>query len=152
VAVAEARQQVAFATAGVDSNGRVINPSEADAEVIPLPVVEAVTLDDILATAARIDAIKIDVEGAEARVWQGMRSIVQRHRPPLLFEFSPYLLRQTSEVDPVSFLTEVQKDYDLFVISSQGETASKPDPVAAIIEQQAASGLSHLDILASPRQ
>lgn len=151
VAVAESRQQIAFATAGVDSNGRVINPSEADDEVIPLPVVEAVALDDVLATAARIDVVKIDVEGAEARVWQGMQSILQRHHPPLLFEFSPYLLRQTSEVDPAAFLAEVQKGYDLYVISPQGETASKPDPIAAIIEQQAASGLSHLDILARPR-
>lgn len=152
VAVAEARQQIAFATAGVDSNGRVINPAEAEAEVAPLPLVEAVPLDEALAGVPRVDAIKIDVEGAEARVWRGMQAVIQRHRPPLLFEFSPYLLRQTSEVDPAAFLAEVQALYDLFIISPQGETAPQPDAIAGIIDQQAASGLSHLDILARPRR
>jgi FkbM family methyltransferase len=152
VAVAEARQQIAFATAGVDSNGRVINPAEADAEIVPLPLVEAAPLDEVLAATPRIDAIKIDVEGAEARVWRGMQGIVQRHRPPLLFEFSPYLLRQTSEVDPAAFLAEVQAVYDLFIISPQGETAQRADAIADIIDRQAASGLSHLDLLARPRR
>jgi FkbM family methyltransferase len=152
VAVAETRQQIAFATAGVDSNGRVINPAEAEAEVMPLPLVEAVPLDEVLAATPRIDAIKIDVEGAEARIWRGMQAIVQRHRPPLLFEFSPYLLKQTSEVDPAAFLAQVQAVYDLFIISPQGETAEQPDAIVDIIDGQAASGLSHLDILARPRR
>jgi FkbM family methyltransferase len=151
VAVAEARQRIAFATAGVDSNGRVINPAEAAAEVAPLPMVEAVALDDVLADCDRVDVIKIDTEGAEARVWRGMQGVIKRHRPTLLFEFSPILLRQTSEVDPAAFLEEVQGVYDLFIISPQGETAGRPDEIAAIVEKQAASGLSHLDILARPR-
>lgn len=151
VAVAEAQQRIAFATAGVDSNGRVINPAEADAEIAPLPMVEAVALDDALADCERVDAVKIDTEGAEARVWRGMQAVIRRHRPPLLFEFSPFLLRQTSEVDPAAFLEEVQAGYDLYVISPQGETADSPDAITDIIERQAASGLSHLDILARPR-
>ena len=38
-AVAEARQTIHFATAGIDSNGRMVNPAEAAAEVVALPTV-----------------------------------------------------------------------------------------------------------------
>lgn len=151
VAVAEQNQQLHFATAGIDSNGRVVNPAEAAAEVVPLPTVEAVALDDALASCDRVDVIKLDVEGAEARAWRGMQAIVHRHHPVLIFEFSPVLLRQTSEVDPAAFLAEVQSGYDLWIISPEGETATTPDGITAIIERQAASGLTHLDILARPR-
>lgn len=151
VAVAESRQTIHFSTAGVDSNGRVINPAEAAAEVVALPTVEAVALDEALDGVERVDVIKLDVEGAEARAWRGMQAVLARHRPTLLFEFSPTLLERTSEVDPAAFLEEVSRQYDLFIITPEGATADKPDPVARIPEQHAASGLTHLDLLARPR-
>lgn len=151
LAVAESRQTIHFSTAGVGSNGRVINPAEAAAEVIALPTVEAVALDEALAGEERVDVIKLDIEGAEARAWRGMQAILARHKPVLLFEFSPTLLERTSEVDPVAFLEEVSRLYDLFIISPEGETADRPDSVARILEQHAASGLTHLDLLARPR-
>jgi len=150
-AVAEKKGQLYFTAPGIDSNGRVINPAEAAGGAITLSSVEAVALDDVLADTNRVDVIKIDVEGAEARVWQGMRQTIQRHRPILAFEFSPILLRQTSEVDPGKFLEEIQSDYDLFIISPTGDTAAKPDSIPAILQAHADSGLSHLNILARPR-
>ncbi|CUS04941.2 protein of unknown function [Candidatus Promineifilum breve] len=150
-AVAEARQTIHFATAGIDSNGRMVNPAEAAAEVVALPTVEAVTLDETLADLGRIDVIKLDVEGAEARAWRGMQAVIARHKPTLIFEFSPILLRHTSEVEPDAFLREVSERYDLFIISPVGTTADKPDSVAAIVARQAESGQTHLDLLARPR-
>lgn len=151
-AVAEARQTIHFATAGIDSNGRVVNAAEAAAEVVALPTVEAVALDEALADVERIDVIKLDVEGAEARAWRGMQAILGRHKPVLIFEFSPVLLRVTSEVEPEAFLREVSEPYDLFIISPVGTTADKPDSVAEIIARQADSSQTHLDILARPRR
>ncbi len=152
MAVAESKQTIHFSTAGVDSNGRVINPAEAAAEVVALPTVEAVALDEALAGVERLDVMKLDVEGAEARAWRGMQAVLARHSPVLLFEFSPTLLERTSEVDPAAFLEEVSRQYDLFIISPEGTTADKPDPVARVLEQHAASGLTHLDLLARPRR
>lgn len=66
----------------------------------------------------------MDVEGAEPRVWSGMQAIVHRHRPTIVFEFSPILLNRTSEVDPAAFLKEIQDLYDLFIILPAGNTAA----------------------------
>lgn len=152
VAVAEAAQWLHFSTAGVDSNGRVVNLQEAAGEVVPLPSVEAVALDEALRECPRVDVIKMDVEGAEARVWQGMQAVIRRHKPVLVFEFSPTLLQRTSEIAPQAFLEAVRADYDLFVILPRGDTAAKPDSIDGIMAAHANSGLTHLDILARPRR
>lgn len=148
-AVAEEAGMLRFVTPGVDSNGMIVGLNESAA--VDLPAVEAVTLDHALADCDRVDIIKMDIEGAEARAWRGMQSIIRRHRPVMLFEFSPTLLRRTSDVDPAAFLEDVRSEYDLYIISTNGAVAPRPDSVAAIVEQHAAAGLAHLDILARPR-
>lgn len=150
-AVAEAAQSFHFATAGADSNGRIVNDAEAAEQAVALPTVEAVTLDEALHDAPRIDVVKIDAEGAEARVWQGMQAVVQRHRPTLVFEFSPALLRRTSLVEPQAFLSDVQAHYDLFVIGPDGELSAEAQTAAAIVQQHAAADATHLDLVARPR-
>jgi FkbM family methyltransferase len=42
--------------------------------------VETVTLDDAIAEWPRVDLIKIDAEGAEYRIWPGMRRTLERNR------------------------------------------------------------------------
>lgn len=42
---------------------------------------------------ARIDGIKIDVQGMEIQVLEGMAAVVKRHRPKLLVEFHPGVSR-----------------------------------------------------------
>lgn len=152
MAVAERRMQLHFVTPGIDSNGRLATSAEEAAEQSDLPAIEAVALDEALAGLERIDVIKMDVEGAEARAWQGMQAIIARHRPALVFEFSPILLRQTSGVDAAEFLAEVQSGYNLFIIPSDGKVGSRPDDIPAIMERYAALNVSHLDLLARPRR
>jgi len=152
VAVAEKRTQFRFVTLGIDSNGRLATPAEAAAPESDLPSIEAVTLDETLAGLERIDVIKLDVEGAEARAWQGMQAVIARHRPVLVFEFSPDLLRQTSEVEPANFLAEIQSGHQLFIISPDGKVGSRPDDIAAIMGRYDALNVTHLDILARPRR
>lgn len=152
-AVAEARQRLRFTPPGIDSNGRVVNTAELANGGDTLVTVEAVALDELLADIDRVDVIKLDIEGAEARAWRGMQNLVQRHRPKVLFEFSPILLRQTSQIDPAAFLAEVEKaGYELFIITPEGDTGEKPDTIEAILEQYAASGLTHLDLFARPQR
>ncbi len=152
MAVAERRMQLRFVTPGIDSNGRLATSAEEATQESDLPSIEAVSLDETLAGLARIDVIKLDVEGAEARAWQGMQAIIARHRPALVFEFSPILLRQTSGVAAEEFLAEIQSRYNLFIIPPDGKVGSRPDEIPAIMERYAALNVSHLDLLARPRR
>lgn len=54
--------------------------------------VPAVTIDDLLATADRCDAIKLDIEGAELRALQGATKTLSRLRPALAIEINPQSL------------------------------------------------------------
>ena len=149
-AVSDKDEEVLYTTPGINSNGRIVNPAEAAGTPNAMPVL-AVALDGALAELDRVDVIKMDIEGAEARAWRGMQEVIRRHRPQLLFEFSPVLLRRTSGLDPAEFLAGVQSVYDLFVIPLTGDVGSR-ETVETIMERHAASGLTHLDIFARPKQ
>ncbi|MFN8590995.1 MAG: FkbM family methyltransferase [Thermomicrobiales bacterium] len=56
------------------------------AEAFP---VQAVRLDDLLDPGARIDFIKIDAEGMDLAVVEGLRRTIGRWRPTLLVELNP---------------------------------------------------------------
>jgi FkbM family methyltransferase len=58
--------------------------------------VQLVRLDDYLREhpLPRIDAIKIDVEGAEVRVLRGAREMIERFRPLIIFEVCPAWLEK----------------------------------------------------------
>ncbi|MBX9634038.1 MAG: FkbM family methyltransferase, partial [Magnetospirillum sp.] len=51
-----------------------------------LPVMRG---DEALAGLARVDVIKIDTEGFEAKVLAGLKETLARHRPVVLFELTP---------------------------------------------------------------
>jgi FkbM family methyltransferase len=74
-AVAEAEQSFNLDVGGTNSNGRIIDfsPQAVPGQYPPL-LVEAVVLDKVLADVERINLIKIDIEGAEPRAWQGCGS------------------------------------------------------------------------------
>ena len=55
----------------------------------------AVTLDQVAAERnLTVDFIKIDVDGFECRVLRGAQTILNEHRPTILLELSPYVLRE----------------------------------------------------------
>ena len=66
--------------------------------------VETVSLDDALAGVTRVDLIKIDAEGAEALIWNGMsRTLRQNPAVKVFMEFAPSLLHRAGQ-DPGAFL------------------------------------------------
>lgn len=84
-------------------------------------VVELKRLDDVIALdpPARVDLIKIDVEGAELRVLQGAEETLRRYRPVLLFEALEAALQHqgASVAQLVDFVRGC--GYSIFVFDSQ---------------------------------
>lgn len=65
--------------------------------------VETVTVDQLTAEWPQVDLIKIDVEGAEAAVWQGMRETVRRNKDiVIVLEFGA-----SRYPNPQAFLAEI---------------------------------------------
>ncbi|MDO8265286.1 MAG: FkbM family methyltransferase [Candidatus Parcubacteria bacterium] len=66
--------------------------------------VSSVSIDDFLGKTSKIDIIKIDVEGAEPYVFQGMKGVIEAN-PKLIIicEFWPYALK-TAGFNPKDFL------------------------------------------------
>ncbi len=69
--------------------------------------VSGVTLDSFLSDH-EIDLIKIDVEGSETRVMQGMSSIIAQYKPRLIFEFCPKFLKHAGGT---SYIREIAQEY-----------------------------------------
>jgi FkbM family methyltransferase len=70
----------------------------------------AVRLDDWMASEnpARIDFVKLDVDGYEIDVLRGGRELFIRHRPILLMEFMPYIFPERGQT--FSQLLELLRD------------------------------------------
>lgn len=76
-----------------------------NSELITVPVI---ALDETFAPGTRIDAIKIDVEGAEPLVFEGMQRIIQENEGIKIFmEFAPEHLNRAGYV-PKEFLEKIE--------------------------------------------
>ena len=73
------------------SNGFVDELVQDDEDAFIVP---AVTLDFLLQKESRVDVMKMDIEGSEAKAWQGMQETIAKHHPVLLMEFFPALLER----------------------------------------------------------
>jgi hypothetical protein len=98
------------------------------AEAIPVPMA---TLDCLCADWPRLDLVKIDAEGAEALVWEGMQQTLRR------FPHAAVVLELHLQRDPpqtVGFLHEIERaGYLLRSINYEGEIV--PVEAAAILAQ-----------------
>lgn len=94
---ASGREVVLRVPDGRPMNGHVVPGSGTEALVTR-------TVDEILGDGP-LDAIKIDVEGAEWELWQGMEKVLARGRPLLVFlEFNKHRL-----ADPDAFLDSIER-------------------------------------------
>lgn len=101
-ALSDTRKLMSF-TSGF-SNGVVNELAEDDDDSVIVP---AVTLDSLVQNEPRIDVIKMDIEGSEAKAWQGMRQTIEKHHPIILMEFFPALLKQNSGARADEFLSSI---------------------------------------------
>jgi FkbM family methyltransferase len=91
----------------------------------------AITLDQLCTDWPRLDLVKIDVEGAEALVWEGMQKTLRR------FPHAAVVLELHLQRDPpqaVSLLHQVERaGYHLRAINYEGEVV--PTEAATILGQ-----------------
>ena len=129
------------------SNGRITPIDGPPAEPIEASfVVAARPLDDVLSDArvTRVDAIKIDVEGAEPLVLKGAGETITRYRPVLISEFYPLALDSSPWGNANGYLAMLRAfGYRLSVIGSEGD--HDDETICSM-----ASGTEHLDLLARP--
>lgn len=153
-AIAEAAQCVSFSSGLPHSNARLLRSEELHGLEEWYAQVDAVSLDDALQDiVTRIDLIKIDIEGAEPRAWQGMQKMVQRYRPIILTEYSPELIRETSSCEPRIYLEQLWHGHNIAIIEQSGNMreVSTLDEIVEAHAGAAASGGTHLDLVARPR-
>lgn len=74
----------------------ISHPSVSEKEVVTKRLVRCITLEGLV-TQECLDPgfIKVDVEGAEGKVFSGGWSVIERCRPILISEFSPRLLERS---------------------------------------------------------
>lgn len=88
--------------------------------------VETTTLDSFFGKNRRVDVIKIDVEGAEPAVFQGMQSLVQANKKiKLIFEFYPRAIERFG-YSPEQFLHDLKNaGFSLYRIADKLGRASE---------------------------
>lgn len=105
------KPMVLFGEANISLNNRIVNrrsETEAFCKIVHSTTIEAYMHKPEM--AGRHLIAKIDTQGAEWLVWQGIKSIATR--AALLMEFTPWALEPF--VSPVTFLHELSDTYYLF--------------------------------------
>jgi FkbM family methyltransferase len=135
---------------GSGGNGQVAPFSGQPDELAAGTLVPTRTLDDLLWREPRVDAVKIDVEGAEGRVIEGAKETLRRHRPALFFEFSPPGLEVTSGCSGEALLSGLAElGYRFEVLGPRSARRSEWSTVAQVLQRfEAAAGADHIDVLA----
>lgn len=124
------------------SQGSVRKPVDGDA-ILEAETVGAARLDDII-KGRRIDIIKIDVEGYEREALEGCLETIRAHRPLIFSEFQPRSFVGSPE-DYLRFLEA--EGYRYSILRENGPALATR---AQVMEECAATGSDHIDLLLEP--
>jgi FkbM family methyltransferase len=118
---------LAFFSPAIGSNGGFM-ADESDALLHPnCTVIPTMRLDDLI-EPKRLDFMKIDVEGAEYLVIQGARSLLQKHRPLIVAEFSLDMIGRISRISGADYLKFIQSlEYDVVTLGTSGKVEAVND-------------------------
>ena len=84
--------------------------------------------------AAGPATVKIDVQGAEPFVLNGMRELIEDHPVSIMMEFTPWALRQ-SGVDPVQLLSDFVATHHIFDIGFHRERMIEVVDIPALLHR-----------------
>lgn len=74
--------------------------------------VPAMPLDSVLPERCAPDLVKIDVEGAEARVLRGLAATIIKHKPVLLIEMHDMYFGPECRTETIEFLQNIEYDWN----------------------------------------
>lgn len=105
------------------SNG--IFPDPADPRIAGSVQVQAAPLDELI--QAPVDLVKIDAEGSEPLIFDGMQEMIRRSpRIQIVMEFAPQMIRAT--VDPLEFLRRIRgAGLRVLGVSTESKLEAWPD-------------------------
>ncbi len=84
-----AERVVLFSPMGEFKNARIVDtPQPTEANEGTFSKVSQKTIDEIVADAPRVDFLKIDAEGAEELIIEGMDRCISLHKPSFVLEFN----------------------------------------------------------------
>jgi FkbM family methyltransferase len=110
--------------------------------------VEAVAVDDLVGDES-VHLVKIDVEGSEAGAFAGMKRILSKQRPPVLFEFFPKLLKEVGDIESFELLDMIRGHrYHIHRLSPRGKISRMPFSNEAVMPPE---GQMLNDLIALPR-
>lgn len=94
--------------------------------------IEAVALDNVIPDTRPVSFVKIDVEGAEMKVLEGMRGIIQRDKPVMVIEISDRWLKELGSSSRAVFDFLHDFGYTIFDIGADHEVAVTTPPTKQI--------------------
>jgi len=114
-------------------------------------------LDPWLASLARLDVVKIDVEGFEPLALRGMDAALRRHRPAIFSEFHPQALRRNGRVEPEAYLARLFEHSPVLQVLGRDGSRRRWRSADEVMhdwqqsnEAVGMDGLMHLDLLSQP--
>jgi FkbM family methyltransferase len=108
-------------------------------------------LGQILQAGRKLDAIKIDIDGAEYMALSAAADILKRDRPLIFSEFAPWALQLISGVTEADYLSLLLDcGFELGVILPTGDIDLCGQDIDQVIRAHRASAGEHIDIIAFP--
>jgi FkbM family methyltransferase len=84
-----------------NSNGMLLDQGRPERKMTTRPG------DPYLEREPRIDFVKMDIEGHEPMALRGIAGALKKHRPMIMCEYNPTMLRNTSHSDPTAFADQI---------------------------------------------
>jgi FkbM family methyltransferase len=154
-AASDREGRVAMRTDPGTSNGQAVAGTAGSERTL---YAQALRLDDLARDLAKIDLVKLDIEGFELLAWRGFRESLARHRPRVLTEFHPHCMQKFVGVEPAEYLAELYAyGGTIDVVQADGALARCDAPADVMREWEGvnaranAGGKHHLDLLVQPR-
>ena len=128
------------------SNGFVRVPQDVD-EIAGGEPVGAVPLGPVLEDGHPWHLIKIDVEGYEFKVLEGLDDMIRRHKPAMLIEFAPPSLRNIPGVEYKQFLGWLtERGYSVTVLTGADRNDCGTD-IERVLSLYESAESDHVDLL-----
>jgi FkbM family methyltransferase len=138
---------------GQSKGNGFIQPFDGDVSLLSdRELVQSRTLDSILAGRGHVDVVKIDVEGAEGRVFRGARRLLEEASTTIFFELAPPALAARSSMEALELLATVMDYGYRFDVLIDATDDLVDLSVHQILDFFADGDLEHLDVVARPRR